>query len=396
MTFHAIRAAEFFAGIGLMRTALDPLGVDVVWANDIEPMKAKAYLINFPQALNNLVIDDICKIEGGSLPHDIELATASFPCVDVSIAGNRQGIYGKRSGLFWQFLRIIGELPTIPKVILLENVRGLVSSNDGKDLRDMLHCLSEVGYSSDIISIDSRHFVPQSRQRIFIVGIAKSVISTDAIRGIPPISDVRPRWIVGAHAAHRRGALMHYVNLPMLPTGPADLSTVIERDAPHADWWEKDRVRKFVDSLSSEQRSRFEALRRAGTVSFRTAYRRTRHGVAVWEVRRDGISGCLRTTSGGSSRQALIELGRDNDPRIRWMTPREYAKLMGAPDYRLLAGTPNQQLFGLGDAVVVDVVRWVGQHYLLHALRPTFRKADNPQSHKFKEFDSSQATLWCT
>ena len=99
-------------------------------------------------------------------------------------------------------------------------------------------------------------------------------------------------------------------------------------------WWNAERTAKFLDSLSPVQATRVETLRNGATDSYRTAYRRTRNGKAVWEVRADDISGCLRTARGGSSRQAIIRMG-NGKTAVRWMTPREYAALMGAAHYNI-------------------------------------------------------------
>ncbi|MGH3234842.1 MAG: hypothetical protein ACRDOH_16630, partial [Streptosporangiaceae bacterium] len=80
------------------------------------------------------------------------------------------------------------------------------------------------------------------------------------------------------------------------------------------------------------------------------------------------VSGCLRTARGGSSKQALVKVGGGN-VRIRWMTPREYARLMGAQGYRLDGLRRNQALFGFGDAVCVPVVAWLAGHYLMPLIR---------------------------
>jgi DNA (cytosine-5)-methyltransferase 1 len=163
---------------------------------------------------------------------------------------------------------------------------------------------------------------------------------------------------------------IHHLELPALPAGPEDLSGVVQRMPPDdSRWWRHERARAFVESLSPVQAHRFDRLKEGEQITWRTAYRRTRGGLPVWEIRRDAIAGCLRTTGGGSSKQALVEAGLGT-ARVRWMTPVEYARLMGAARYKIQAGTPNQALFGLGDAVVVDVIRWIGRHYLLPALRP--------------------------
>ncbi|WP_433494731.1 DNA cytosine methyltransferase [Micromonospora sp. CA-248089] len=363
-----IRAAEFFAGIGLVRTALEPLGVQVVWANDIKQAKFNAYRANYPDADKHFKVVDIRKVDAADLPPRIDLATSSFPCIDLSLAGNRLGLDGTQSGMFFEFARILEGMRQRPSVVLLENVHGFATSHGGKDIERAFVKLSELDYSLDVLAIDAKHFVPQSRPRMFIVGISKDKLPKSSHIGVPAPSDVRPPWVTALHKRHSSTCDMHYLDLPPLPEGPKDLNGVVDHDVPADAWWDAGRVDAFVGSLSPVQRSRFEALRDQDIISYRSAYRRTRQGVSMWELRRDAIAGCLRTTGGGSSKQALVELGMRREPRIRWMTPNEYARLMGADSYRLVAGTPNQQLFGFGDAVVVDVVRWIGQHYLIPVL----------------------------
>lgn len=366
-----MRAAEFFAGIGLVREALRPLGVDVVWANDIEPAKRAAYVAN--HRADDFLLADIRTVGAADLPTGIELATSSFPCVDLSLAGNRRGLTGSQSGMFWEFARVLDEMrDQRPQVVLLENVHGFATSHGGRDLADALARLSSLGYSCDVFAIDARHFVPQSRPRMFIVGI-RDELPPLALTGVPPISDTRPAWVQRIYEQNRE-LRMHYMQLPSLPEGPRDLSRVVEKmDADDPRWWEPARLRAFIDSLSVVQMHRLTALRDSQNRTWRTAYRRTRSGAAVWELRSDAISGCLRTTGGGSSKQALVEFGH-GVVRVRWMTPLEYARLMGAGSYKVTAGTPNQALYGFGDAVVVDVIRWIADHYLMPVLRPKSRK----------------------
>jgi DNA (cytosine-5)-methyltransferase 1 len=139
-------------------------------------------------------------------------------------------------------------------------------------------------------------------------------------------------------------------------------------------WWDEKRTAAFVGSLSPIQMERLKTLRAARTVSYRTAYRRTRAGIAVWEIRPDDVSGCLRTARGGSSKQALVQVGRDKI-RARWMTPLEYARLMGAGEYRLEGLRPNQALFGFGDAVCVPAVSWLAENYLMPLVRGEMKPA---------------------
>jgi DNA (cytosine-5)-methyltransferase 1 len=265
---------------------------------------------------------------------------------------------------------VIGDLRKLgkaPRAILIENVTGFASSHGGSDLESALAELTNLGYSCDLFTIDARHFVPQSRPRMFIVGISDE-LPADCDTGLPELSTVRPQWIKEAYARNS-SARLHWRPLPTLPNGPEDLSQVLE-DVVNDDerWWGEARLSAFLESLSPLQADRLAQLKQQ-PVAWRTAYRRTRYGKPVWEIRRDGIAGCLRTTGGGSSKQALVVVG-DGKVRVRWMIAREYAKLMGAEHYKLHGVTDNQAQFGFGDAVVVDVIRWIGRHYLLPALRP--------------------------
>lgn len=124
-----------------------------------------------------------------------------------------------------------------------------------------------------------------------------------------------------------------------------------------------------MESLLPRHRERIETLGHDGGTGWRTAYRRTRAGKPVWEVRSDEIAGCLRTARGGSSRQALVEASPER-VLVRWMTPRECARLQGAPeDFDLSAVTEVQSLYGLGDAVCVPAVAWLARHVLAPAVR---------------------------
>jgi DNA (cytosine-5)-methyltransferase 1 len=360
------RAAEFFAGIGLMRQGLEMGGVETVWANDIEAGKHEMYAANF--GADEFRLADVRDIHGSELP-DVVIATASFPCTDLSLAGGRRGL-GKSgapagrdggSSMFWEFARVLAEMGRRqPPVVLLENVLGFASSHGGKDLKSAINELNRLGYSCDVLPIDARHFVAQSRPRMFIVGLARR-----GPEDAPLAAANRPSWVRELALSMPKSEL-HGRNLPSLPDGPSDLNDVVERlGSDSAEWWGKERVRRFVSSLSSIQTARLDGLREGSRFSWRTAYRRTRYGAAVWEIRADGIAGCLRTARGGSSKQALVEAGR-GELRVRWLLPREYARLQGAPDFELPAAR-NQALFGFGDAVCVPVVAWLTEHYLLPA-----------------------------
>jgi DNA (cytosine-5)-methyltransferase 1 len=351
------RAAEFFAGIGLVRQGLEDSGFAVVFANDIEAKKRDMYAANFDAS--EFVCGDVRDVQGAAVP-DIELATASFPCTDLSLAGNRAGLGGVQSSMFWEFARVLEEMgERRPRAVLLENVPSFATSHGGADLRQALAKLNALGYSCDPLVLDARRFVPQSRPRLFIVGIAEPVGDLDWS------SELRPAW-VRDFASRHPDLRLHARRLKLPPMAVPTLADVVERvPSTDARWWSAERTLRFTDSLSPIQADRLSRLRASRKLVWASAYRRTRRGRAVWEIRDDFISGCLRTARGGSSRQAVVQGGRGG-VRVRWMTPREYARLQGAPDYRLDPSvTVNQALFGFGDAVCVPAVAWIARNYLM-------------------------------
>ncbi|MGQ4535459.1 DNA cytosine methyltransferase [Dermabacteraceae bacterium P13264] len=367
------RAMEFFAGIGLARVGLERAGFSVVWANDCEPDKKAMYEAQFGATQEHqFSLGDVAKVKVETLPRDASLAWASSPCTDLSLAGGRAGLAGSQSGTFWQFVRLMHELEeNSPGVVVLENVVGLATSHGGEDLATAIHAFNKLGYSVDVLTIDARRFVPQSRPRLFLVG-AKNPPEDVA----DPTSELRPDWLQAVYGD--ASLLTHRAALPTLPVPLTEGMGSLMEGIPLTDerWWDKERTQAFISSLSPAQFKRVNILRRSSGIKYRTAYRRTRNGVPVWEVRPDDISGCLRTARGGSSKQAVVRLG-NNRLRVRWMTPREYARLMGAGDYDLSTARNNQALFGFGDAVAVPVVSWLAENYLMPLVKGTFQASQH-------------------
>ena len=163
-----VRAAEFFAGMGLMRAGLEPMGIATVFANDICPVKATLYRDNWGS--DGLHVGDIRALSGADIP-DCEIASASFPCTDLSLAGGRAGLQGEQSRLVLDFLRILGEMDQrAPSVVLIENVTGFLTANGGADWQTVMAGLRGLGYEARHIVVNASAFVPQSRARVFIVG----------------------------------------------------------------------------------------------------------------------------------------------------------------------------------------------------------------------------------
>jgi DNA (cytosine-5)-methyltransferase 1 len=353
--------AEFFAGIGLARMGLAKAGFDVVWSNDIDPDKHAMYAGHFKSSdAHKFVLDDVANVKCEDMPANLAMAWASFPCIDLSLAGWRRGLVGKESGTFWHFTKIIDAMnDRRPPVVVLENVVGLATSDSGQDLTTAIRELNRLGYSADVLTLDARRFVPQSRPRLFIVGAQEPPASQAA-----QDNTLRPDWLQTPYGDP--ALITHRAALPEPPAPLTEgLAAIVEPlEADDERWWDQTRTTAFLSSLSPVQAARLKTFRDGSGLVYRTAYRRTRQGKAVWEVRPDDISGCLRTARGGSSKQAVVRAGQ-SDVWLRWMTPREYARLMGADDYQLDGVRRNQALFGFGDAVCVPVVRWLAEHYLM-------------------------------
>ncbi len=355
--------------MGLARIGLERTGFRVAWANDYEPDKWDLYRSHFndPDSSDHtFVLGDIGSVTADQLPKGAHLAWGSSPCTDLSLAGSRGGLRVGESNAFWHYVRLLEELgDDRPKVVVLENVVGLATSHGGDDLAAAVRAFNNLGYSVDVITLDARRFVPQSRPRLFLVGATEPPVEEEEGRRN---RDLRPDWLQAVYADPTLRT--HRAQLPHPPQPlEAGLGEVVE-DISTADerWWDSTRTTSFMTSLSTVQRERIANLRRGSGVKYRTAYRRTRNGVAVWEVRPDDISGCLRTARGGSSKQAVVKLGNGR-LNVRWMTPREYARLMGAGDYNLDGARTNQALFAFGDAVAVPAVEWLADNYLMPLVR---------------------------
>ncbi|MCI6273283.1 MAG: DNA cytosine methyltransferase [Coriobacteriaceae bacterium] len=329
---------EFFAGSGLAGCGLSPT-FRSVWANDISERKAQVYHANFDPSV--LHVGDISQVHGSELAPAF-LSWASFPCQDLSLAGNIDGIYSNRSGLVWQWLRILDEGGDVaPRVVCLENVAGLVSAHGGDDYRHLHAALTKRGYAVGAVLINAMHFVPQSRPRVFVIGT----------RGDIPLGlrVEHPSWAHPQTLAKLGNSLGDFVwwDIPEPSSPKSSLTDIVEMGVP----FDRDDVIELIPERHKEKLV-------ASGLDYATGYRRTRGGRQVLELRCDGVAGCLRTPAGGSSRQFLVHREEDG-LHARLLTTREVARLMGAPEDFILPGSYNDGYFAMGDAVVVPVVRYL-------------------------------------
>lgn len=359
------RFAEFFAGIGLVRMGLEAQGWSLVYANDIDPAKLEMYDSHFGDAAEHFDLSDIHSLKAARLP-DIELATASFPCTDLSLAGGRLGLKGKHSSAFWGFVNVLKEMGLRrPPLVMIENVTGFLTSHGGEDFASALRSLNDLGYAVDAFVLDARWFVPQSRQRLFVV--ATAIADPSAVRTTRP-SRIRPPLLTRFISQHSEISWQ----LRTLPEPPiestnklVDVLDDLPSDAP--EWWNRTRQEYLYRQFSPRHKAVADAMISRRRWSYATVFRRVRlqeDGVkrSMGELRSDGIAGCLRTPKGGSGRQILFKAGYGRY-MVRLLTPRECARLMGADAFEIDVGA-NQAYFGFGDAVCVPAISWIAANYL--------------------------------
>ncbi|MCB9026113.1 MAG: DNA cytosine methyltransferase [Bdellovibrionaceae bacterium] len=343
---------DFFAGSGLVTSGLKPY-FNTVWANDICSKKAKVFTANHPPEL--LQLDDIKNISGQSLPN-ATLAWASFPCVDLSLAGNRQGLRAERSGLYWEWLRIVDETKVMPPILAVENVEGLFSSAKGEDYKALHRSLTARGYRVGPLLLDAKHWVPQSRVRAFVIAVKSNV-------DIQNLTSSGPSWLQPTSVLKAVEGLedVVYWNIKEPKKRREDFLDVVDFDAPC------DSEDKRKKNISMVPKRHLDYLLGIGQKRYAApGYKRTRNGKQVLELRFDGLAGCLRVPRGGSSRQYVVIKNGDK-LNTRLLTTEETVRLMGAPKGFNTIGTYNEIYAAMGDAVAYPVVKFLSAN-LLHPL----------------------------
>lgn len=361
-----LTAFEFFAGGGLAGLGLD--GFRVTFANDIDRAKAASWQANHNGLFH---LGDVRDLTPDALPGDPDLVWASSPCQDVSLAGTRGGLSARRSGSFWDFWRLIQALDRQgrgPRAIVIENVVGLLTSGHGRDFSAICAALVEAGYRVGALEMDAALWVPQSRPRLFIVALRDA---ESAARSSPsgPFHSGR---LIAAHARLPQAVQAGWAWWPVAPPPRrnTDVQALLERDDAMS-WLDEPDVERLLGLLAPLHRDRLEAARQSGERRVAMGFRRVRTEVGKkvqrLELRFDGLAGCLRTPSGGSSRQYVLvcDGGR---VRARRLTGREAARLMGLPDTYVLPAAETAALKLIGDAVAVPVVRALTDALLRPAL----------------------------
>lgn len=362
---------EFFAGGGMAHAGLGD-GWKCLFANDFDAKKAAAYVRNWGGGAMH--VGDVAQIGADVLPGRADLSWASFPCQDLSLAGSGAGLAGERSGTFWSYWKLMRELADAgraPRILTLENVVGAITSHGGRDLESIGRALDVAGYDYGPFVADAADFLPQSRPRLFVIGVHRSLrIPRDLLAGAPD-----PQWHPKAlrlfHASRAAEARpgWRWWRLPPPPGRNTELLSIIESSPVGVEWHDPAHTQRLLDMMAPLHRARVDAARALRRLVVGAIYRRARpdgeraRRVQRAEVRFDGLAGCLRTPGGGSSRQTLLFVNGD-DVRSRLLSPREAARLMGLPDEYELPSRYNDAYHLLGDGLAVPVVRFIAEELI--------------------------------
>lgn len=362
---------EFFAGGGMARIGL---GQDwrCLFANEWCEKKAETYRINH-KPNGELVVEDVAKLTSQQIPGEALLSWASFPCQDLSLAGNGKGLGGKRSGTFWPFWSLMSDLSDdgrpVP-IIVLENVVGALTSNQGRDFQAIVDALITRGYLFGPIVMNAVNFVPQSRPRLFIIAVKSNISIDKNLISQEPSTTWHTRSIFRAYDSLNSSRKQYWVwwNIPTAEIPKHNLSTIIEEEPSDVRWHTKEETNRLLGMMTESNLNKVKESQKLKQKVVGTLYKRSRPGengkrIQRAEVRFDQISGCLRTPVGGSSRQIIIFVNQ-KEIKTRLMTPREAARLMGLRDSYKLPKKYNEAYHLVGDGLVVPVVSWLEKHLL--------------------------------
>lgn len=335
----SFRFIDLFAGIGGLRRGFDAIGGACVFTSEWDRHSQATYRANFHDAPDHVFAGDITKIEAGEVPdHDVLLA--GFPCQPFSIAGvSKKNALGRAHGfrceaqgtLFFDVARIIEEKR--PKVILLENVKNLLSHDGGRTFGVIRRTLElELGYRISARVIDAKPFVPQHRERIFIAGVRED---------LPASIDLNCLELPAAETAPRMSAILH----------PEDGS-----EAPDP---------AFIDAAGRVLDKYTLSDKLWGYLQgYAEKHRAKGNGFGFGLVGPDDIARTLSARYYKDGSEILVSQGPERNPRR--LTPRECARLMGfdAPGTpRMVIPVSDTQAYRqFGNAVVVPVVSAVARH----------------------------------
>lgn len=336
---------DLFAGIGGIRLGFESIGGQCLFTSEWNPFSQKTYLANFPPHRQHQLAGDITKVTEQDIPdHDVLLA--GFPCQPFSIAGvSKKNAMGRPHGfacntqgtLFFDVARIIAAKR--PAAFLLENVKNLLSHDKGNTFKVILETLQdELGYEVHFKVIDGKHFVPQHRERIMIVGFrTPTAFAWDQVN-LPAVSA-------------RLGDILHPQNGSEAAEPPY---TDGSKAAINAKYTLSEKLWNYLQAYAEKHRA-------AG------------NGFGFGLVNEESITRTLSARYYKDGSEILVSQGKRKRPRK--LTPRECARLMGYPDTFKIPVSDTQAYKQFGNSVVVPVIGAVAKAMLPYIRDLTARPA---------------------
>ena len=310
-----MKCFSMFSGIGGFDLALQNLGHEIVGACEIDSYAREIYSRHFPDVH---IHNDATTLQAESLP-SVDLLCGGFPCQAFSVAGKRLGFDDSRGTLFFEIARIAKEKR--PRYLFLENVRGLLFHDKGQTMRTIIGILDELGYDAEWQVINSKNFVPQNRERVFIVGHLRG----ERTRQVFPLGDcgeINVGEIKKMMSYSQCGSVYHDSGIsPTINAGSHGYS------------------------IGCIQLSKIKYHRMSENQQYR-----------VYDT--DGISPALWV--GHAMNSPSIK-----QDRIRRLTPTECERLQGFPDGWTEGISDTQRYKCLGNAVSVPVVEYIASNFTI-------------------------------
>ncbi len=310
---------DLFAGIGGFRLAFQGVGGKCVFSSEWNHFSRKTYEANFGE----VPFGDITKISSENIP-DHDVLVAGFPCQPFSLAGvSKKNALGRQHGfqdltqgtLFFEIARIIKA--KMPKVILLENVKNLLSHDSGRTFEIITGTLFDLGYNVHSALLDGKHFRPQHRERIIIAGFLRSDSAEE-----------------------------DNFRFPVMPPPVHRLSDILE-ESPADKYTISDKLWNYLKMYAEKHKAKGNGFG---------------YGLA-------DLNGITRTLSARYYKDGAEILIPQEGKNPRKLTPRECARLQGYPENFIIPVSDNQAYRQFGNSVVVPLMKYVAEQLASELLR---------------------------
>ena len=360
-----MRVGSLFTGIGGFDLGFERAGMSVAWQCEIEPHARAVLARHWPEVPCVEDVQTVTRALASVAP--VDLVCGGFPCQDVSVAGRRAGLAGERSGLWFEFRRVIEELR--PRWVVIENVPGLRSSNGGRDFATILGGLAELGYLGAWWSPDAQYFgLAQRRKRVFIVGHlgdgrAGNVLPDAAsVCWTPPPRRAEGQEVAGTIGG-RSGEGGARLDLDSHGAYVFDLAQVTHpenRSQPSS---------VLAPSMAATGQLVVGTL--TASLANTTGTAGKNGGPAANVVAVQDIQGMKKAQNGSGfgvavayTLDATATQGVATTSGIRRLTPREWERLQGFPDDWTAGHADTHRYRMLGNAVAVPVAEWIARRIM--------------------------------